>query len=137
MDESLKEYRSFLQTLEQKAQENFDKTVLCLSGGALGISFAFIKDFITPNAITQPLLLFLSWICWGMSITIVLASYYTSHLALREAIRQVDDGDIRKSQPGGTADRITAICNALGGTLFFMGVVLISIFVWQNLQDLE
>jgi len=134
MDESLKEYRSRLETLEQKAQEDFDKTVLSLSGGALGVSFAFIKDIVGPDKITKPLLLFLAWICWGMSVIVILISYYTSHLALRKAIKQVDTNEIRKVQPGGKADRVTAICNGLGAALFFIGVVLISIFVWQNLE---
>jgi hypothetical protein len=134
MDESLKEYRSRLEILEQKAQEDFDKTVLSLSGGALGISFAFIKDIVNTDILVNPLLLILSWICWGLSVAVVLVSYYTSHLALRKAIRQVDVGDIRKSLPGGIADYITAICNALGGILFFIGIVLISVFVWHNME---
>jgi hypothetical protein len=133
MDESLKDYRSRLEVLEQKAQEDFDKTVLSLSGGALGISFAFVKDIVGSAITTNPLLLFLSWLCWGLSVMFVLISYYTSHLALRKAIKQVDTGKIRVSQPGGIADLVTALCNALGGILFIVGVVLISTFVWLNL----
>ena len=134
MDESLKNYRSRLELLEQKAQEDFDKTVLSLSGGALGISFAFVKDIVGSDITTNPLLLFLSWLCWGLSVMFVLISYYTSHLALRKAIEQVDTEKIHDSQPGGIADRVTAFCNALGGILFIAGVVLISTFVWLNLE---
>ena len=42
--EELKEFRSFIRAADQKAQEDFDKTVLVLSGGALGISMTFLKD---------------------------------------------------------------------------------------------
>jgi hypothetical protein len=132
--EELKEYRSRLEVLEQKAQDDFDKTVLSLSGGALGISFAFVKDIIGSATVTNPLFLILSWLSWGLSVMFILISYYTSHLALRKAIKQVDTNDILHSQPGGFADYLTAICNPLGGILFIVGVILISIFVWLSLE---
>lgn len=134
MDELIMKYRSQLETLEQKSQENFDKTVLSLSGGALGISFAFIKDIVGSAPVTNPSLLFLAWMSWGLSVVSVLISYFMSHLALRKAIKQVDLGSIRSSKPGGIADTLTAICNPLSGILFIIGVVFISIFVWQNLE---
>ena len=93
-DEPLKEYRVYLLDSEQKAQEEFDKTVLTLSGGALGISFAFIKDIVGPHPVVNVGYLFVAWILWGLSVTAVLASYFTSHLALRHAIKQVDRGEI-------------------------------------------
>jgi len=49
MEESLQEYRTHLVAAEQKAQEDYDKTVISLSGGALGISFAFIVDCISKR----------------------------------------------------------------------------------------
>jgi hypothetical protein len=128
-------------TSEQKAQEDFDKTVVSLSGGALGISFAFIKDIIGDHPINVKWALIASWICWGISITSVLFSYFTSHLALRKSIRQFDeavkDGETEKiytQRPGGIFSLITAILNALGGLLFFTGVALITIFVWYNME---
>lgn len=39
MNKYLQDYRKLLLTAEQQAQANFDKTVLSLSGGALGVSF--------------------------------------------------------------------------------------------------
>jgi len=44
MNENLQEYRKHLVAAEQQVQADFDKTVLSLSGGALGISFAFVKN---------------------------------------------------------------------------------------------
>ncbi len=132
MRRSTDEYRTALISAEQKAQEDFDKTVLALSGGALGISFAFIKDIIGSKPVTNWDFLLLAWICWGISVTSVLASYYFSHLALRFAISQVDKGDIYKKHPGGLYDILTGTLNALGGILFLLGVILAVIFVRQN-----
>jgi hypothetical protein len=141
MEESLQEYRTHLITAEQKAQEDYDKTVISLSGGALGISFAFIKDIIGDHPIISKNILVSGWICWGLSITLVLASYFLSHLALREAIKQFDTavknlnvGEIYSQRPGGWYSLITAILNVIGGILFLAGVILIAIFVWYNLE---
>ena len=133
MHEELSEYRKHLIGAEQKAQEDFDKAVLSLSGGALGISFAFIKDIVGVGSINNPGLLLFSWGCWGSSIIAILASYFFSHLSLRKAINQVDSDEIYKGHPGGAFDWITAFLNACGGILFFVGVILMIVFVAFNL----
>lgn len=133
-DDDLSDYRKHLQTSEQKSQEDFDKTVLSLSGGALGISFVFLKDVIGPNPVVSPNLLFAAWIAWGSSTFCVLASYYASHLALRRAIRQIDDGTIRNQKPGGAFRRLTALLNAAGALLFLAGVFAIVFFANANLK---
>ena len=134
MDEHLREYRTLLVTAEQKAQEDFDKTVLSLSGGALGISFAFVKDIIGNKPIASPALLLWSWIAWGTSVTSVLASFYCSQQALRHAVDQVDAVKVYDQIPGGVYSRLTALLNAVGGLLFLAGVVLMVLFVAQNLR---
>ena len=39
-------YRAQLVALEQKFQEAYDKAVLILSGGALGLSLVVVKDYL-------------------------------------------------------------------------------------------
>ncbi len=131
----LVEYRKFLVDADQKSQGDFDKTVLSLSGGALGISFIFLKDVIGPNPINSPDLLFASWVSWGASTFVVLASYFFSHLALRKAIDQIDNGTIDDETPGGHYRRITAFLNALGAILFLVGVCTITLFASENLKS--
>ena len=133
MEPELESYRQHLVLAEQKAVEAYDKAVMALSGGALGVSFAFLRDIAGPRPWSQTEILFLAWLCWGVSVVAVLASYYSSHLALRRAISQVDEGSIYIRKPGGVYTVITYICNALGGLLFFAGVVLMVVFVSANL----
>lgn len=135
MEQYLQEYRNHLIAAEQKAQEDFDKTVLSLSGGALGISFAFIKDIVGAGQSHNTFLLLLSWVAWGFSISSVLMSYFFSHLALRRAIEQVDKDKIHNGRPGGCYDFITATLNCVGGLLFLAGVIFIIIFVGYNLPQ--
>ena len=133
MGNSLEQYRATLIDAEQKAEDDFDKTVLTLSGGSLGITFAFIKDIIGNKPVVDSALIFYAWLAWGVSISAVLLSYYFSGLALRKAIRQVDNGKIYKTQPGGWYDSATAILSAVSGLSFFTGVVLAALFAHLNL----
>ena len=134
MDKQLEGYRKFLIAADQKAQEDFDKTVLSLSGGALGISFAFVKDIVGTKPVINSSLLLAAWIAWGISVCSVLFLFYLSQHALRHAIKQIDANEIYKQAPGGLYDRVTSVLNALGGILFFVGVILMVIFVSENLR---
>jgi hypothetical protein len=46
MNEDLEKYRDYLIEAERQTQRDYDKTVVALSGGALGLSFVFIRDVI-------------------------------------------------------------------------------------------
>ncbi len=131
--DAMAEYRKWLVAAEQKSQDDFDKTVLTLSGGALGISFAFLKDIVGPQPIVFSGFLLAAWFAWAFSTFSVLTSYYLSHLALRSAIGQVDDGTIFKKPPGGVFACLTAILNGTGAVLFLVGVCCITVFAVANL----
>ncbi len=134
MNEELVKYRDLLIEIEGKAQEDFDKTVLSLSGGALGISFAFIKDIVGDDPLIFTGYLIAAWIAWALSVTCVLSSYFFSQQALRKTIKQLDEGSIYSETAGGTFSKITAALNATGGLLFLTGVILIVIFAFYNLR---
>lgn len=128
---ALQAYRSLLISAEQKSQEDYDKTVIALSGGALGISFAFVKDIVGSQSLATPVWLCAAWIAWGLSVTLVLTSFYFSHLALRKAIKQVDENleSLYNKPPGGFFTRVTQVLNVLDGLLFLIGVAFMVIFV--------
>ena len=128
----LVDYRKHLVAAEQKSQEDFDKTVLSLSGGALGVSFVFLKDVIGDKLILQPEFLFASWVSWGTSTFSILLSYYLSQMALRHAIGQVDKGSIHNEKPGGYYADLTKYLNLAGVALFFIGVCSITYFAYSN-----
>jgi hypothetical protein len=130
----LAEYRQHLILAEQKAQEDYDKTVLSLAGGALGISFAFVDKFMSGGAASRPGFLVAAWSCWGLSLGCVLVSYFLSRNALRTAIQQTDAGKIRRLSPGGAWSVVLEICNVASGVAFVLGVILIVLFVWFNME---
>lgn len=133
---AISEYREKLQALEQRMQSQYDKAVMALSGGALGISMAFLKDIALRQGAHQSVYgggyLLAAWISWGFSVTCTLYSYYTSTLALQRAIKQTDEEKIHTTVVGGRFNIVTKILNASAGSLFMVGVIFLVVFVWKN-----
>lgn len=129
-NKDMEEYRRLLQDLENKAQDQYDKTVILLSTGALGVSFTFIKDIVDFDSVIVLQFLIGAWISWGLSTAAVLFSFYTSRTALRKAIEALDED---KENDHNTHDRLTTVLNALSGTFFLLGLVFMIVFVKNNL----
>jgi hypothetical protein len=137
IDEVDPDYRQWLVVAEQKAQEDYDKTVLTLSGGALGISFAFVKDIVGDNPISHSSWLVSAWVFWALSTSAMLGSFFVSRLALRRAILQCDDGTIFCKPPGGFYTVLTRWLNVGGAVLFLLGVGYMAAFVQSNITKRE
>lgn len=129
----ISEYRKSLLSLEQQMQSEYDKAVMTLSGGALGISLTFLKDVVIKEGVTGGGFLLAAWTCWGLSVTCTLASFYTSAVALRTAVEQTDDRTIYLELVGGRLNKVTKLLNAASGLLFLCGVVFVVVFVARNL----
>lgn len=132
--EAIAEYRGLLVRTEQESQSEFDKGVLALSGGALGLSFAFTKDIVGTTQVVHIGFLLIAWIAWATSSTAVLMSFFTSQRAMRKAIKQLDAGESMK-RPGGWLDYGTGILNVAGLTLFIVGLAVFVIFLNCNLPQ--
>jgi hypothetical protein len=128
----LKEYRDWLIKADYKASEAYDKAVMTLSGGALGISITFIHDIApAPNPGTLYWLV-IAWCAFGASIACILISKLTSQWALRKAIRQVDDGTIYNQSPGQKYSWLTKWLNISAGVAFLIGVATLAVFAVFN-----
>ena len=126
------EYRRQLIALEQKAQESYDKTLLTLSGGALGLSFAFVTTLVQRGSMRVSGLLIGAWFSWALSLATTLTSHLTSQAAIRRAIKDFDSGR-PVERPGGRYDLLTVVLNVGAGVLFIVGVVFAGFFVWRNI----
>jgi len=104
--DALDRYRELLLDAEEKAQTEYDRLIVALSGGALGVSFAFIHQFITDKPAQWISCLTAAWTLWVISLASVLASHYFSVEAMRKTIAQVDGKKIRKEKAGGEFDVI-------------------------------
>lgn len=125
------EYRELLQRLENESQQSYDKAVMTLSGGALAVSFAFVKDFVPLEGANSLLFLIAAWIAWGLSLAATLLSHFFSTYALRSMIKAEDSGE-REPSPG-WLDSVTGALNFISGALFVTGVLLLAFFVYFNI----
>jgi hypothetical protein len=85
-------YRRLLEECETQAASDFDKTTVTLSGGALGVSLAFLKD-LAPSAPKWAVnvLLAPAWLVLTISLMAVLLSLMSSMKSMRYQI-QCEDG---------------------------------------------
>ena len=134
-EDNLRQYREHLITADQKAQEDYDRAVLSLAGGAFAVSLLFIEKRTGAGPMLHKWLLLAAWLCWSFSIAVVLGSFYSSRRALRKAITQCDAGEPLPPQPGGRMAWTTEALNIIGGTSFVVGLLLIAVFAVYNLGD--
>jgi hypothetical protein len=108
----LKKYREKQLAKANAGQNDYDKLVVALSGGALGLSFTFLKDVANGQASSHTTLLLAAWGCWGLSVAFTLTSIYTGVRALRETVRQIDRGTIYEEKVGRRWRSVTALNQA-------------------------
>lgn len=127
------EYRRQLIALEQKSIESFDKTVLTLSGGALGLSLTFLRSIVDLATVVQTQCLLAAWIFWVVSLICVLLSFWMSARAMRKAIQQVDNCKLGQERLGGFWNWATENLTFGGGLFFIFGAFAIISFIHFNL----
>lgn len=132
---SLAEYRQWIVAAEQKSQDDFDKTILSLAAGGLGISIIFLKDIVGSNPLVWPTVLVWSWGLLIASILFILMSFFLSHLALRYTIICIDSDKLDFKNPGGRYGSVTRWFNALGALFFVLGISLLITFAFKNFPN--
>lgn len=126
------QYRQLYIKSEQYSQEELDKNLIVLSGGAFAITFSFVSNFIAGEPVFVGWLI-ASWLAWGLCIFTNLLSYYLSTLAFRKAIEELDAGkEFTDVDPGGRFTSWLNVVNPISLILFAFGVVSISVFIIYN-----
>jgi hypothetical protein len=131
-EKDIESYRRDLLECDNNSIGEYDKAVMTLSGGAIGLTFAFLKDVGTLQHI---IFLLAAWTFWGISITCVVFSHYFSHLAMRHALKSLNDKKLIYHKPGGCWDTAINILNPVAGGLFLAGLVSLLFFVSYNVKS--
>lgn len=136
MDEHLIKYRQELIDAKNASQDELDKALLSLSAGAFGITIAFLSSIVSTPPI-YPILLYLSWLCWGLTIGFSLIAFYLSVKSHEEdlALLNTDPDklyDENRKDPTNTAVKWL---NKISLILFLIGLITISFFAALNLSN--
>lgn len=121
------EERKSLIDAQQQSYQQFDKAILALSSGGLGLSFIFLKDIVHAEEISQDWLLIISWTLFAFSILSTLVSFLTSQYAYKKQLELLDDYFIKREPKVLTernkASRATELLNGFAALLFFVAIV--------------
>ena len=138
--------RRILIDLEKESSRSFDKAMLTLSAGALGLSITFIRQ-ISPSPLLGTLgFLKVAWICFALSILTTLMSFLLSQSAIRKQREILDQkrreilGQDRQEESNVKEQNnwLASATNALNwvSVLFFtVGIGLLSWFSIENLPE--
>jgi hypothetical protein len=125
---AIEAYRQWLADAHQKACGDYDKAILTLAAGALGVSIAFV-DNIAPNP-DHKWVLAIAWILFTCAMVVVLVSFATSQRTILRMIRGIDDGN---AVDAGWLGKATGILNIASGSAFVSGTGFLIAFVLENL----
>lgn len=121
---------------EVQVAARFDTSVLTLSGGALLLSMAFVKDIVGGSP-EEAWALIVAWILLGATIGVMLVSLLTSQKAYQKQ-RDILDRDLETSK---TEDRPnwwawgTEWLNRFSITFFLAGIIFLGYFSVKNMQS--
>ncbi len=122
-------YRQWLVQAHHTASRDYDKALMTLAGGGLGVSIVFIRD-VVPHPHTK-WLLGTGWILLALSLLVILIGFLTSQKHLVREIGDLDNPPA-KQRPDHYG-RLTTILNWAACVCFVLGVVCVVIFAVYNL----
>ena len=120
--------RAQLVSLEQKSQQAYDKAVLILSGGALGLSLVVVKDYLGLRGGGGAGLIALALLCWALSVSCILFSSVSSRKLLRSALGGIDGGG-PSPHLDERSDRVASRLSVGSSGLFLVGVAFFAAYV--------
>lgn len=137
-DEQRTKYRDGLCDNRDSSQDSYDKAIMTVAAGALGLALGFVK----PNpASAAPIVgKWLIWTACGaftFSLLSVIYSYRLSFQSFTKQIVFVDDPlnreRVYQERPGGWYARLTEFLNWASFWTLLVGIVTLATFVIRNL----
>jgi hypothetical protein len=121
----------------QNSSDEYDKAVLAVSSGGLGLSVVFIKD-IAPHAIWLPAL-YISWALFGLSVLMVIISFRVGILAQRLHLTHLRkfylEGDTTYFNRKNCFTNGAEFCNWASGISLVLAVIITIVFASVNLKE--
>lgn len=128
------EERKLLIEALREGSRTFDKAILTVSSGAFGLTIAFMKE-IAPEPFQNTLwLIATSWICFSISLIVILLSFLFSQIACREQIDIAYDSMLRNMERQTKWGKITTLCNYISIVTLIAAIVFWGFFAFWNIR---
>lgn len=140
MRDFYKEYRKELQKVVDKCEDEFEKRLIYIAAGALGLSFTFISNIVEIDGARFIWILICGWISLIACICINLLSHTSSKTKAQKTIDEIDnelekeefdDTELRKNID--KRNKNTEFINKLTTWLMIGGICLIVAFASINM----
>ena len=122
----LKERKLLIDAQQQSCQQ-FDKAILTLSMGGLGVSIIFLRDILPLEQITNYYFLIGSWILFALSITCTLISFLASQYAYNQQLELISRYFLNKDPDAldkkNRFAQITGGLNTFAAIFFILAVI--------------
>lgn len=120
----------------QTSTDSYDQSLLTLSSGGLGLSIAFIKDIVPLHVATWLMLLYTSWIAFGLCILTTVVSFQIAIATQREHLANcwkvyVERDDSCRDKQGKNSRRLKW-CTIVAGSLFVLALACTVVFAVKN-----
>lgn len=125
------DHRRLLTDLQIRSEAEYDRSLLTLSAGALGLSVGFAHDLVGPTPVHRWLVL-CAWLSWALTLGLVTLSHFLSAKAMRTAIDTIDGQRPAADRDGGRAGRAVRWINPVAGFGLVLGMILFAAFVYSN-----
>ncbi|HUT90486.1 MAG TPA: hypothetical protein VMY37_13375 [Thermoguttaceae bacterium] len=136
----------------REAARSFDRWLLTLSGGALGLSMAFARDIAFPGGATGSPYLLLAWLALACALVLGLGCILASQRSHEDFRKKLDEtleefatkgteagfwAEVRRKQDLLWSPHLVGWLNRFSVLAFMAGIVLLSVFACLNLPDKE
>jgi hypothetical protein len=130
--------RDHLNQADLSNSEQFDKAILTLSSGGLGLSIAIIQFIVPLSEASCFLLLWASWFLFGLAIVTTVVSFMTTKEAINEtryyAYQYYMEYKEEYAEKISPYSRLTYNLNKASGVLFILAIISIVAFVSINID---
>lgn len=130
MEESDKTYYEQLSKVFFESSIQFDKQILFISSGALGLSFTFIQDIVDLETADNKWLLITAWILFIAVIFLSLISHYISIQAINKRIENIEKVNDSNSE---ALNKIVKFLNRIMILFIMLGLITLISFVFDNI----
>lgn len=131
-------HRAELLERQRSNSESYDKAILTLSSGALGLSLTFIKDLLPTSKPLWMGVLYGSWMLLTAAIITTVASFLLSSAAINQAIEQGAEYYLHKKGEAFARTKLSIAVDAINytsGAFFVVGILLTVLFVRINFSE--
>jgi len=111
---------------------DFDKLIIILAGGALGLTIPFLADALEGTNITGRIWLVSSWICFIISLASILFELLFGIHAHNKAIKQIDIAGKRNETFGGIFAWLSEAAQIFATIFLILGLALLLVFAFYN-----